>query len=219
MNLYIGGCPLEKHWQNIEKETEKYQYQLNGVLSDRYVTIAEALEEEDWDYIVTQQASHDSGWKDTYEPFLGWILAWLRQRAPQAKLLLHETWAYEIDSDHWGFARYERDQRIMYDRLSSCYREMADKYGLELIPCGDVIQHMRGMEAFHVQSGGMSLCRDGFHMSYLYGRYLLACVWAKKLLGVSLEENSFVPVSAFTDERADAELLCRIRKIVDEYDM
>jgi len=219
LNLYIGGCPLEKHWRNIEEQAELYQYQENGVLTDRYGSIEEALEQEKWDFIVTQQASHDSGWINTYEPFLGWITQWLQKKAPQAKLCLHETWAYEIDSDHWGFARYERSQQKMYDRLRECYHSMAEKYDLELIQSGDIIQQMRGMEAFHVPSGGMSLCRDGFHMSFVYGRYLLACIWAKKLLGVSLKENAFVPVSAFTDEQADPEMLAKIREIVDSYDM
>ena len=27
----------------------------------------------------------------------------------------------------------------------------------------------------------MSLCRDGFHMSYLYGRYVLGAVWYRAL--------------------------------------
>ena len=219
VNLYIGGCPLEKHWQNIEKKTEKYQRQLNGVLSEQYVTIDEELNAGSWDYIITQQASHDSGWKDTYEPFLGWIISHIRKKAPEAKLFLQETWAYEIDSDQWGFVRYERDQQKMYERLSSCYKEMAEKYELGLIPCGDVIQAMRKKPEFCVQTGGLSLCRDGFHMSYVYGRYLLACVWAKKLLGISLEGNTFVPRSVFSEEQADETLLAVIRDAVDSFEM
>ena len=43
LNLYIGGCPLEKHWRNIETKQEPYQYQENGVLTDRYGSIEEAL--------------------------------------------------------------------------------------------------------------------------------------------------------------------------------
>ena len=74
VNLFIGGCPLERHWQNIETKEAAYQYQLNGKATERMISIDEALREEEWDYIVTQQASHDSGWMDTYEPFLGLIL-------------------------------------------------------------------------------------------------------------------------------------------------
>lgn len=219
INLYIGGCPLEKHWQNIEQNTELYQRQINGVLTDQYVTIDEELVAGNWDCIITQQASHDSGWKDTYEPFLGLIISHIRNKVPEAKLFLHETWAYEMDSDHWGFMRYERNQQQMYTRLSSCYKEMVSKYGLELIPAGDVIQNVRTLPEFCVQTGGLSLCRDGFHMSYVYGRYLLACVWAKKLLGITLKNNGFVPKSVFSDEQSDEVLLSVLREAVDKFEM
>ena len=74
VNLYIGGCNLERHWKNIRTDAREYQYQLNGHPQDRMVSVKEALDEEEWDYIVTQQASHDSGWQDTYEPFLHQII-------------------------------------------------------------------------------------------------------------------------------------------------
>ena len=77
VNLYIGGCPLERHWRNIETGEAAYQYQLNGKATERQVSIDEVLKEECWDYVITQQASHDSGWMDTYEPFLGLLLEYV----------------------------------------------------------------------------------------------------------------------------------------------
>lgn len=219
VNLYIGGCPLERHWQNIEKKQERYQYQINGQVTDRYVTIDEVLLAENWDFIVTQQASHDSGWKDTYEPFLGLMKDYIREKTPQASFVLHQTWAYELDSDHGNFARYHRSQQEMYTRSKSCYEEMAQKYDLPLIPCGDVIQALRKLEPFQYENGGLSLCRDGFHMSFLYGRYALACTWAKKLLGITLRENTYVPVDMSVEENADETLLTLIRNTVDAMSM
>lgn len=219
VNLFIGGCPLERHWQNIETKEAAYQYQLNGKATERMISIDEALREEEWDYIVTQQASHDSGWMDTYEPFLGLILEHIRtytgQHAPQAEILLQETWAYEIDSSHANFMRYHRNQEEMYARLKKCYSAMAEKYHLRLIPSGDIIQKARQQEPFRVSEGGISLCRDGFHMSIPYGRYLLACVWMKTLLSVRALENPYVPETGEGEEATDEILLKRIRQIVD----
>ena len=216
VNLYIGGCSLEQHWQNVCSGAARYQYQLNGTITERYVSLETMLHEEPWDIIVTQQASHDSGWLDTYEPFLTQLTAWIRRHAPQARLYLQETWAYEIDSTHSGFARYHNDQTEMYSRLHHCYTTMAEKHGLGLLPTGTVIQAARQLPSFHVQQGGLSLCRDGFHMSFLYGRYLLACVWAKALLGVSLAENSYVPSTPAVQEEADPTLLAQLRQLVEE---
>ena len=192
-NLYIGGCPLEKHWANWETGEAAYQLQHNGEATGRMVSIQEMLKEGGWDVISTQQASHDSGWMDTYEPFLGQLTEVFRREAPNARLLLQETWAYDTTSTHGGFARYRRSQQEMYQRLRRCYTTMAETYGLELIPCGDVIQQARALPAFCMEQGGRSLCRDGFHMSFGYGRYLLALVWIKTLCGASVQNNTYVP--------------------------
>ena len=216
VNLYIDGCPLERHWITITKKRDYYQYHINGQVTDRYVSIDQALAEEDWDFVATQQASHDSGWMDTYEPFLGKLIDYIKEKVPGARFVLHQTWAYELDSNHDNFGRYNCNQTEMYEKLSNCYKTMANKYDLPLIPCGDVIQKLRQTEPFHVQTGGISLCRDGFHMSFVYGRYALACTWAKKLLQISLQDNTFIPATEYETVPADENLLALIRKVVEE---
>ena len=61
----------------------------------------------------------------------------------------------------------------MYRRLSEAYEGIARELELPLIPSGDIIQEVRGLPPFRYREGGRSLCRDGYHMDYLYGRYLL----------------------------------------------
>ncbi len=214
VNLYIGGCSLEQHWRNIEKDAQAYQYQENGLLTDQSVSISQALGMKPWDYIVTQQASHDSGWMDTYEPFAGRIFAYLKKETPDARIALHQTWAYEADSDHVHFMRYDRNQAEMYRRSRACYRAIAEKYGLPLIPSGDVIQRLRSHAEFDVNRGGRSICRDGYHMHFLYGRYALACVFAKALLDLPVRDCPFVPACRETQEQADQALLSLIRREV-----
>ena len=216
VNLYIGGCSLERHWSNIERDERAYQYQENGIVTDRYVSISEALHSRSWDFIVTQQASHDSGWPDTYEPFAGLLFGYLKKEAPDARICLQQTWAYEADSVHSGFIRYNRDQREMYERSRAAYRAIADKYGIPLIPCGDVIQKIRKHPEFDPAKGGKSICRDGFHMHYLYGRYALACTWAKALLQAPVRDCAFLPRCRETEETPDPRLLSIIREEVSD---
>ena len=213
-NLYIGGCPLEKHALNLETNEPAYEAQFNGVPTGRMVSIREALHYCQWDAIITQQASHDSGWMETYEPFLGLIVETIRRECPGVRLLLQETWAYEHTSTHTGFLRYRRSQQEMYERLRLCYYGMAYKYGLEIIPCGDLIQKARALPAFDTRNGGQTLCRDGFHMN-LYGRYLLACAWLKKLCGVSVKNNPFVPEAACGVDEVDEALMQLVRDVVE----
>lgn len=214
VNLYIGGCSLERHWDNIEHDKAEYQYQENGIETDRYVSVKEVLHRQKWDYIVTQQSSHDSGWLDTYEPFTGLILDYLKKEVPAAKIFFQQTWAYEKDSDHGCFIRYNRDQEEMYRRSWQCYHTITDKYSLPLIPCGDVIQSLRAQSPFDYDHGGRSLCRDGFHMHYIYGRYALALTWAGFILGIDVLGCSYVPTPYETDEKADESLLKIVREQV-----
>jgi hypothetical protein len=217
VNLYIGGCSLEQHWLNIESGEQAYQYQVNGVITDRYVSIQEMLEMEKWDYVVTQQNSANSGWKDTYEPFLGLMADYLKKHAPESKLMLHKTWAYDINSTHENFMRYNRSQEEMYKRLDECYSDMSKKYGLAVIPCADVIQDLRKLEIFDMNKGGRSLCRDGYHMHYIYGRYALAYTWARILSGKSLAYIAYIPHSEFLpEETADTNIIKLIQASVEE---
>ncbi len=214
VNLYIGGCSLERHWQNIEQNRRDYQYQLNGRQTDRYVSIEEVLSEESFDVIVTHQASHDSGWECTYEPFLGLILKYLREHS-EARIFLNETWAYEADSPHPNFMRYDRNQVRMFTALRAAYEKEAEKYSLSLIRSGEAIQRIRKLPVF--ASGDLRITRDGFHMSYLYGRYALALMWAAAIAGIDARENSFIPSVDFVQGMtADDEILTVIKETVAE---
>ena len=214
INLYIGGCPLERHWQNIELKKAEYQYQKNGRKTDRYVSIQEVLREGNFDAIVTHQASGDSGWENTYEPFLGCILEFLRKET-DAKIYLNETWAYEKGSTHGHFMRYQRNQEEMFARLGKAYKTAAVRHELPLIPTGEVIQKLR--EASYFSETGHCITRDSFHLSFLYGRYAAALTWASKLTGINVMDNLFVPVVDFLPVgKADPAVIEMVKRTVLE---
>lgn len=218
VNLYFGGCNLEQHWNHIVNNAPVYQYEENGKAFQRYVSINSMLELGNWDYIITQQASYDSGLIDSYYPYIENLAKYIREKAPKAEFLLHETWSYEKDSMHDGFAKYEYNQMLMYKQLSNAYHAVTKKLGVKLIPCGDVIQHMRTIAPFIYEEGGLSLCRDGFHMHFVYGRYLLAAVWYKFITNHSILRNSYIPYPALLpdDTSCDIRILDEIKKVVEE---
>ena len=220
VNLFIGGCELKRHWENMVSGAKDYRLELNGAPTGEYVSIQEALEREDWDFIITHQASHDSGKIETYEPYLTKICQALRREKPRAEIVLHETWAYETDSMLPRFGDYHWDQKEMYRLLSAAYRSEAARHALRLIPSGDIIQHLRGQEPFLYGHGGMSLCRDGFHMNLIYGRYLLAAVWYRFLTGSGVTANRYVPRTPIAPNAVcDEKVLSIIRETVDAWPM
>lgn len=193
VNLYIGGCSLELHCHNIDTGEAAYEYRLNGEYTGRMCSILDALQEEEWDCITLQQASHDSGILDSYYPYTKKLLDYVREYCPNAKLYVHETWAYEVDSDHDAFVRYNHNQEEMYRALKDCYEQIANEFHLAIIPAGDLIQKLRSTPEFDYRNGAPSLCRDGFHMSLSYGRYALAALWYKVLLNGDIQNNTWLP--------------------------
>lgn len=190
-NLYIGGCSLETHWSNAQSDAKAYKFfrYYDRFTTKEGVSIKEALESLDWDYVVMQQVSHLSGQLSTYEPYLSNLYAYVKELEPDAEILLHQTWAYEKDSVHEGFANYNRDQGLMFESLKNTNNKLADKLDMRIIPCGEAMQNARKDPLFDYGNGGRSLCRDGFHASIPQGRYLLAAVWYEVLTGNSILVN------------------------------
>ena len=212
-NLFIPGCSLETHWKNAESGEAAYSFQVDGEDTGRMASLRESLTETAWDVVTLQQTSSLSGQPDSYQPFLAQLYGYVRALAPQAKVYLHETWAYETDSGHEPFALYRHNQEEMYRRLKAAYIAEARRLGLPLIPSGDAIQAIRRIPAFCYARGGLSLCRDGFHMQIPYGRYALSAVWYETLFGADVRVNTFVP-NGREGGKADQALLDAIRETV-----
>ncbi len=209
VNLYIGGCSLETHWTNLVENNAYYDMELNGNDGERKISIAEALEMDKWDIITLQQVSQHSGLWETYEPYLSNLAKVVREKQPNAKLYFHQTWAYEIDSQHTGFAYYDKNQQQMYDCITSATEIAAKSINAEVISVGKVIQSIReNIPEFDYKNGGLSLCRDGFHLSLDYGRYSAAATWFHAITGLKVKVSEF--------EDFDVSILKQILAIVNE---
>ena len=195
-NLFIGGCSLQTHWENYVENNEFYDLEINGSEATRKISINEALTMQKWDVITVQQASAFSGMFETYEPYLTDLVAVVRKKAPTAKVYFHETWSYEIGSLHEGFLNYNSNQKEMYLRIKESSKKASDLIEAEIIP------------EFDYKNGGLSLCRDSFHLSEDYGRFLAGAVWFKKLTGKAMKEETF---SDF-----DSEIVKKLIKTVND---
>ena len=182
-NLYIGGCSLDMHAANIENDAAKYELQENGEkMQNALVGVKEALISDKWDYITVQQVSGRSGVYESFYPYLGELLDYVRKYS-DAEIVLHETWSYEIGSGHPDFAIYNSDREQMAQAIKETYEKVSAKENLRIIRVGEVVQNLRAKPSFDYKNGGLSLTRDGFHLSLSYGRLLAASVWCKFFTG------------------------------------
>ncbi len=210
VNLVIGGCSLERHWNNVVGNIRDYGLCINGTeWSDNCVTLEDTIKSDEFDVVTLQQVSHFSGKADTYQPYLENLASYVRKHQPNAKLYFQRTWAYEIDSNHSEFYLYDNDQKKMYDALISVSGAAAESISAITIPSGDVIQAMRErIPEFDYKNGGESLCRDGFHLSMTYGRYAASLTWLATLTSKRVEPLPFMEL--------DTGIIAKICDIVNE---
>ena len=171
VNLYIGGCPLKTHYYNILEDSKSYAFQFNGESTGIKVTIKEVLMSDSWDCITLQQASRFSPNYKTYQPYLGVLADYVRKYCTESQLLIHQTWAYEENSERLCQELGYPHAKDMFEDLKGAYAQAAKDITADgIIPCGEVFMTAleRGLEKIH---------RDTFHADLGIGRYALALTW------------------------------------------
>ena len=186
VNLYIGGCSLERHYRNMLSDKPAYELQCNGQRTGFFVSLREALLNRCWDVVTLQQASHFSFDAETYRPYVSELAAFVRKHSPKARLYIHQTWAYEDGSSKLlGLARYDRSEQMLRE-VTAAYGEIAAEIRADgIIPSGTLFGSLLSRNV-------APLYRDGFHASRGIGRYALALLWYATLThSESVSENTF----------------------------
>jgi hypothetical protein len=238
----IGGCPLAKHWALAEAhekdpaDAKGKPYTYNG----NKVSLKELLTAQKWQYVTIQQFSGDSYKIDTYRPHAKNLYDYIKKHAPQAEVLVHQTWAYREDDPIFQSGKFTQQQ--MFDGLRAAYQTIASELKCRIIPVGTAMQRVRhtpewkfvypdpkfdyaGAKSPALPSQEHSLNvgwrwsnpADGqpklsldAHHASLAGQYLGAAVWFEFLYGQSVVDNTYVPAGL---QEADAAFL---RKMAHE---
>ena len=186
VNLYIGGCPLDRHFRNMKGDRRDYLLFFNGCDTGFNMSIKEALLSREWDIVTVQQASKKSYKKETYYPYITELVNYVKEMAPCAKVIMHETWAYEDRSERlMKITGFERSYQML-EGIKKSYREVADELELDgLIPSGEMLEELvnRGIPTVHRV--------DSAHASYGIGRYALGLLWYRMLTGRTVAENTY----------------------------
>lgn len=195
-NLYIGGSSLDQHLANAQGNNKAYSYRkINKFGSKTTVenqSIEDVLNDERWDYISFQQASHFSGQYPTIQASLPGLYEYVKSKVvyTETKYVFHQTWAYAQNSNHSGFANYGNDQMTMYNAIMDASGKVTDLVDIDLVvPAGTAIQN--GRTTFW----GDNFTRDGYHLNLDIGRYLAACTWYEALFDKSVIGNTYDPGS------------------------
>lgn len=149
-SAHIGGCSLEKHWNNIVETDAGTPRRYAFTIADSSTpekrkkfrsTLNNALKKERFDVITIQQNSANSIDYATYQPYAANLIAYIKKYQPQAEIVIQQTWSYRCDAGRlkkWGI-----DNDTMYARLAENYARLAKENGFRIIPSGYAVQVFR----------------------------------------------------------------------------
>jgi len=228
-NAMIGGCDFERHMRHADA-FEANPANSEGRPYPGGKSLKDLLTAEKWDFVTIQQASPKSFKPETFHPHADRLIAYIKQYAPQAEIVIHQTWAYREDHPFWGQTNLNTD--VMYKGLRAAYDGLAKETGFRMIPCGDAMEAARRDPAWgkfmpdaavdpktavypvQTKNENRSLHnKDAYHAN-VKGEYLLGCVWFEFFFGQSVIGNSFVPSGVAAE---DAAILQRVaHRVVTE---
>ena len=230
-SLYIGGCTLFRHWQNVETSATNANYRpyqfnrkVNGVkAAGGNLSIQEGLKLADWDVVTIQQGSHESWRPETYHPYGDNLVRTIHELCPRAKIVVQETWSYTPFDGRLAQWKITPDE--MYAKLHNAYWDFAKKHRLEVIPTGAAVDLWRkrlpvkygeNLDFGEDVTGSVWMAKDKdgkeeqrvdrFHLNWR-GHYLQALVWTAKLYGVDVTKCTYRPERLAADR---AELMKKL---------
>lgn len=198
-NLYYGGCTLEEHLSFLNDTNPHYNFRM--ARSEKIIHSAEGdtpdtfIEEgviyTDWDYIIFQQGSRDSGIPFKYDN-LPILIDYVKKLASNPNVIFgfNMTWAYASNSKNGGFSSYSFNQEVMYKGiLESIRTKVLPNKGIKfVIPNGTAIQNAR------TSFIGDNLTRDeADHLSLDLGRYIAGLTFIATLTKVDVDKIKFAP--------------------------
>ena len=138
----LGGCSFERHWKHVAQHEENPDGKDGSLYHGGRHSLKELLTSDDWDFITIQQVSYQSHDLKTYQPFADNLVRYVKKHAPNARILVHQTWAYRVDDPRFKPSNQGKEPHthaVMYEQVRDAYQQFAESHNLEIIPSGDAL--------------------------------------------------------------------------------
>ena len=191
-NLYIGGCSINRHYNNAVCNLADYIYYTNTAdewIQREGVAIEDAIKEEDWDIISIQHGTGDKSRytsPQSYEKLVLLIDCIKGLAGASVKIAFNMAWVAEPESTHHEIASYGGNQLLMYEKITALTESIVKPLVDFVCPTGTAVQNAR---AYIPQK----LTRDNFHLSYGLGRYIGGLSFLKTLCDIDVEAVCWRP--------------------------
>lgn len=221
----LGGCSLERHWRTVEaaaKDSTDPEGKPYGGKS-----LKQLLSDGKWDIVTIQQYSLLSGDSATYRPYAKLLCNFIKSIQPEAKIYIHQIWAYRVDAKEFGKIKGEtraKSATEMHRHVRAAYRQVAKELNLGIIPVGDAFRVMSTDHKWGFKPGKGNDKLNSLHVGHMItkdnvpvfdpnhasaaGCYLGSLVWYRTLLGGDVRKVSFRPAEV------SAEMAEKMKKVV-----
>lgn len=138
----LGGCTMKRHWDHVEKYEADHSDKAGAPYGGGKYSLAQMLAKDAWDVVTIQQVSWKSHDPSTFHPYAENLYGYIHKHAPQATILLHQTWAYRVDDPRFKPANEGKEPHthaIMYKQVRKAYHDIADELGIGILPSGDAM--------------------------------------------------------------------------------
>ncbi len=229
-NIYSSGCKINAHMQNIEQDKGAYEYRkankTTGKLKEVFIEIdginytnkykmSDALTERAWDYVVINQGATEQGVTETFEKLPDY-LAYVKSKAPSAKISFHMGWTFSNISTLPEFENYyESSEDVMYQAIINAIKSQVEPLNFyKIIPNGTVVRNARtsNLEELRITYDPTTYG----HATADFGRYMVALTVATTLTGKDISNISYKPESVTEEEKAIA-IQCVLSAINNPY--
>ena len=203
-NLFIGGCPIDKHLENLKNDLPLYRYDRNdgtGWVKIPHFKISDAIRADRWDWISIQHGSSYGGRYADEKSYINLAELVSRIKAiadPETKIAFNMTWVGEPTFDRPEMIYYNRDQKRYFEAICALTEAVvAFTVGIERVcPTGTAVQNARTTVLNH------KLNRDGYHLSLDIGRYLAGLAFISALTEVSVDDITWKPLGVSEEDKA-----------------
>lgn len=178
---YDSGGGLESHWNKLQTDGTITAYNKwvpgTGFISQPNALVKNIVVDEDWDIILYQQVSADSGNYATFQPYLSDIHGYVSEVSlnTEVKFGFNMTWAYSsVLTSSYG------NQEQMHNAIVEAYQQAMEAMDFDiLVPTGTAIQNARTNT--RLQAVNIDLTRDHTHLDMGIGRYIAALTFYETL--------------------------------------
>lgn len=191
-NLYIGGCSIKRHYNNIVNDLSEYVYSENtgdGWKKTENFSIAKAIQSDNWDVISIQHGTGDGSRYTAIASYddLPALVARVKELAGDSvKIAFNMAWVAEPESTHHEIKSYFGDQNLMYEKLTELTESVVVPTVDVVCPAGTAVQNAR-------QCISKKLTRDDFHLSNGLGRYIAGMTFLKSVCDIDITAVTWCP--------------------------